>query len=228
MQRENGNQPAPVCLIEANPLAESYLVETLGKDKFIRLIEFGCLLDGSEKAMPAPVFVLDNCGLPIPLSECLRRLRYRWPESKFIVLDRELDREEVFRLLWFGIDGHMAYRDVAESLLQAVHSVAQNRVWVPREVLRDFLRWSKTGSRTSGGGRDSISMRESQIVELVKHRMSNKEIAETLGIEECTVKFHLSNIYSKLQVTTRHELFEKNVRWSALGRFIMSLSGTIG
>jgi DNA-binding CsgD family transcriptional regulator len=54
-----------------------------------------------------------------------------------------------------------------------------------------------------------ITQRESQVIELVKRRLSNKEIAEILKIKESTAKFHLSNIFSKLQVNRRSELQDK-------------------
>jgi DNA-binding NarL/FixJ family response regulator len=54
-----------------------------------------------------------------------------------------------------------------------------------------------------------ISQRESQVIDLVKRRLSNKEIGEVLNIRESTVKFHLSNIFSKLQVKNRSDLHGK-------------------
>jgi DNA-binding NarL/FixJ family response regulator len=44
---------------------------------------------------------------------------------------------------------------------------------------------------------------------LVKCRLSNKEIGEMLNIRESTVKFHLSNIFSKLGVNRRSELQDR-------------------
>jgi DNA-binding CsgD family transcriptional regulator len=55
----------------------------------------------------------------------------------------------------------------------------------------------------------AITQRESQILELVKRRLSNKEIGAVLNIQESTVKFHLSNVFSKLRVSRRSELQAK-------------------
>ncbi len=53
-----------------------------------------------------------------------------------------------------------------------------------------------------------LTPRESQILELVKRRLSNKEIAGIRRVQESTVKFHLSNIFSKLRVPNRQALID--------------------
>jgi DNA-binding CsgD family transcriptional regulator len=77
--------------------------------------------------------------------------------------------------------------------------------------LEAYVRHSITSLKTvdestTGQG---ITQRESQVIELVKRRLSNKEIGAILNIQESTVKFHLSNIFSKLQVNRRSELQDK-------------------
>jgi DNA-binding NarL/FixJ family response regulator len=50
-----------------------------------------------------------------------------------------------------------------------------------------------------------LSARETQVLELVVDRLSNKEIAERLSISEHTVKNHLKNILAKLQLSNRRQ-----------------------
>jgi DNA-binding CsgD family transcriptional regulator len=54
-----------------------------------------------------------------------------------------------------------------------------------------------------------MSHREMEIFELLCLQMSNKEIANLLGISEATVKFHVSRIFTKVRVRSRRELFSK-------------------
>jgi DNA-binding CsgD family transcriptional regulator len=51
-----------------------------------------------------------------------------------------------------------------------------------------------------------LTDRERQVMELLLRRMSNREIGTILRISERTVKFHVGNILTKLQVTSRREL----------------------
>jgi len=55
----------------------------------------------------------------------------------------------------------------------------------------------------------ALSRREQEVVELLLQGKSNKQIASALGISEHTVEFHLKNIYSKLQVSSRSEAILK-------------------
>ena len=52
----------------------------------------------------------------------------------------------------------------------------------------------------------SLSNREAEVAELVSKGLSNKEVANRLFVTEKTVKFHLTNIYKKMQVKSRAQL----------------------
>jgi len=65
---------------------------------------------------------------------------------------------------------------------------------------------------THNGGlsnHNSLTERESEIMEFLKKRHSNAEIARHLGIRNSTVKFHVSNLFSKLDVSSRRELLNR-------------------
>ncbi|MBI2956919.1 MAG: helix-turn-helix transcriptional regulator [Acidobacteria bacterium] len=64
-------------------------------------------------------------------------------------------------------------------------------------------------ARRASALRLSLTKRERQVMEFLLRRFSNKEIAEIIGISERTVKFHVSNILTKLQVNSRDELAAK-------------------
>ncbi|MCW8862001.1 MAG: LuxR C-terminal-related transcriptional regulator, partial [Rhodospirillales bacterium] len=54
-----------------------------------------------------------------------------------------------------------------------------------------------------------FSARETEVVNLLLKGMSNKEIAQALGIEEITAKMHLNKIYRKLNVSSRIQAVTK-------------------
>jgi DNA-binding NarL/FixJ family response regulator len=58
---------------------------------------------------------------------------------------------------------------------------------------------------------DGLTAREEEILHFTQQRLSNKEIASLLNIEVSTVKFHLSNIFSKLQIASRSDLWQDSM-----------------
>jgi ATP/maltotriose-dependent transcriptional regulator MalT len=64
-------------------------------------------------------------------------------------------------------------------------------------------------ARSAGAGLDGLTARELEIVRLIAARKPNKSIAKALGISPRTVGTHLSNIFAKLELTSRHELADR-------------------
>lgn len=54
--------------------------------------------------------------------------------------------------------------------------------------------------------KEGLSNRETEVAELVTQGLSNKEVANRLFVTEKTVKFHLTNIYKKMNVKSRAQL----------------------
>jgi DNA-binding NarL/FixJ family response regulator len=90
--------------------------------------------------------------------------------------------------------------------------VAKGHLWVPPDVLGMFLCNVAPGLRRVFNGEEPFTPREQQILELVRKRQSNREIADSLNIRVAAVKFHLSHILSKCHASGRRELF-KDFHW---------------
>ena len=154
------------------------------------------------------IFAIDQCGLEVPLNEYIRHFRRQCLNSKFVVLDYEKTTDEIVRLLVMGVHGYIPHAEASRTLIRAVFAIARNQLWVPHEAFQQFLYEVASVLRKENDGRHPTTLREDEILELVRRRLSNKEIAEILQIRVSTVKFHLSNILSKLHVSSRPELTE--------------------
>jgi DNA-binding NarL/FixJ family response regulator len=201
----------PVCIVEQNRLAARYLLEILAKHSAFHAGTLEDLIAHKPSERSAPVFIIDREGIDLPLSECLHVLRERHRNAKFIILDEDHPPEDTVRLLALGVHGFVSYAQIDEQLAPAVDRITQGELWFSSSVLQAYARRSiaslKTVNQPPAG--QGVTQRESQVIELVKRRLSNKEIGEVLNIQESTVKFHLSNIFSKLQVNRRSELQDK-------------------
>jgi DNA-binding NarL/FixJ family response regulator len=101
-----------------------------------------------------------------------------------------------------------ASRDEILAGLTAAHAGfgAMPAAWTTRQA-------EATVSWTSDEGPDEpLTTREQDVLELLSLGLSNKRIAERLGISEHTVKFHVNAIYGKLGASTRTEAVNRALR----------------
>ncbi len=215
-----------VCVVGDNKLAAEYLVSLLARNGTIHPSTLEDFKAGRNAGGICPIFVLDNGGLSLPLSECLRRLRVVYPGARFIVLDKQQSKEDIIRLLWYDIHGFVSFADVRKKLLRAVCSVSRGRRWISAELLTTYLRVRRR-ARTAAGKR-RMTPRENEIKELVQRRFSNKEIASILRICESTVKFHLTNIFRKLHAEGREELLQQEQAADGLAAFLLRSQTQLG
>jgi DNA-binding NarL/FixJ family response regulator len=98
----------------------------------------------------------------------------------------------------------------SEELTAAVHAVSQGLI-----VGTSTLLFESESEPLSHG---PLTERESEVLGLLAKGLANKQIAVALGISEHTVKFHVSSIYTKLNVTNRTEAVREGLRggWIAL------------
>ena len=157
----------------------------------------------------ARLFVLDACSLRTDLGRLAMKLRGHVPGSKFLALlaPEEASDEEVLRLFNCGIDGFVKlHRTWQSEVLLAIKSLASGQPWVPPEVLAAFIKQAKALLDAQLPRGHSLTGRELQVLRLLMRRLTNKEISSELGISERTVKFHVSNILSKLNLNDRRGL----------------------
>jgi two-component system, NarL family, response regulator DegU len=195
-----------VCVVSQNCLAEAYICQVLKSERFIQAQTLKQFKLGSPLQQRNIVFVVDQCCLEVPLGECLRHLQSRSADPRFLILDHEKSTEGIVRLLAMGVHGYVPHADVSHALVQAIFFVAGNEFWVPPEAFRESVREAASVLRKDTRGRQTTTPRENEILELVRMRLSNREIAEHLQIRVSTVKFHLSNILPKMQAKSRRDL----------------------
>lgn len=122
--------------------------------------------------------------------------------------DDQLNVREMSRA--FRVWGVLPTDASAEELTAAIHALSQGLI-----VGTSTLLFESESEPLSHG---PLTDRESEVLGLLAKGLANKQIALALGISEHTVKFHVSSIYSKLNVTNRTEAVREGLRggWIAL------------
>jgi DNA-binding NarL/FixJ family response regulator len=160
------------------------------------------------------LFLLDGCSLTFPLGPLIGRLRANSPGSKFLaLLDPDRSGEaEMIRLFHWGIDGMLVLDKTWKTeLAKAAFALLGNGLWVPAEVLLAFVKQVKILLETQLLPEESPTARESQVLQLLFRRLTNKEIAYELKISERTAKFHVSNVLNKLGFENRRDLLHNTL-----------------
>ncbi len=116
-----------------------------------------------------------------------------------------------------GVSGFVSRNGSIHDVVTAVHCAVRNElVCSPRIAALLFSRVAAAGSkRLVDRDNDALIRREHEIVSLIMQGLSNKEISRQLRIQNATVKNHIHNILSKLQVRRRGEVAAR-IRGSAV------------
>ncbi|MGT2682359.1 response regulator transcription factor [Streptococcus porci] len=121
-----------------------------------------------------------------------------WPEAKILVLTSYLDNEKIYPVIEAGAKGYMLKTSNAAEILNAIKKVAKGQLAIETEVnqkLKDY--------KDEPHLHDELTARERDILALLAKGYDNQTIADELFISLKTVKTHVSNILSKLDVTDR-------------------------
>jgi two-component system, NarL family, response regulator len=126
--------------------------------------------------------------------EAIKQIRVKHPNAIFIVLTTYQGDEDIHKALKAGAQGYLLKGMPHDDLLDAIRRVRAGVQYLPASVKETLA------NRTPGS---DLSPRELQILELIVKGLSNKQIADKLGITEGTVKWHVNAILGRLNVSDR-------------------------
>jgi NarL family two-component system response regulator LiaR len=133
--------------------------------------------------------------------EATRQIIEQWPEAKIIIVTSFLDDEKVYPALEAGAASYMLKTSKASEIADAVRATYQGQSVLEPEVTGKMM--VKMRQKKTHLPHEDLTSRELEILLLMAEGKSNQEIADELFIALKTVKTHVSNILSKLNVQDR-------------------------
>ena len=128
--------------------------------------------------------------------EATRLIRQEAPDARILVLTSFDGDEDIHAAFEAGASGYLLKHSSGDQVIPAVRALMRGEKWIPPEVGEHLA------ARQRG---EVLSAREKEIVRHLALGEANKEIGAAVGITEQTVKSHVKNILSKLQVRDRTE-----------------------
>ena len=150
--------------------------------------------------------------------EATKEIKAAYPDVRILVLTAHDDDEYVFALLQAGANGYLLKTAEIEELVRAIRTVAAGQTALAPEVTGKVVAQFASGKSLpdmqaeTQETYDGLTERELDILRLVGKGLSNKQIGKQLYISDRTVQAHLSNIFSKLNVSSRTEAVMYAVR----------------
>ena len=129
-------------------------------------------------------------------------------KTKTILLGADIQRADELTAILLGASGVVGKYSASETLFRSIKVVMEGEMWVKREVIAELIGMLRGREGAAGDtlGHFGLTARELEIVKAVVQGMGNREISESLGISQFTVKHYMTRIFDKLLVANRVEL----------------------
>ena len=133
--------------------------------------------------------VLDGVGT-------IDEIRQEDDSAQLVVLTTYDSDNDIYRAIKAGTKGYLLKDARREELLDCIRKVSSGATCIPQELMQKLI---------TGIQREPLTEREIEVLQLLAHGKCNKEIGAKLFISEFTVKGHLHNLFTKLNVLSRTE-----------------------
>lgn len=154
----------------------------------------------------------------------VRTIAAQWPDVALVALGLQEQKQEVIRCGRAGFAGYVARDASIDALYKSLAEIVEGRLPCPPEISGGLLR-ALFRSDQRGDQPDlelALTRRESEVLELLGHGLSNKEIGNELCLSVATVKHHVHHVLEKLKLPRRAQAMRKvrDAPWIAQTSFV--------
>lgn len=215
MEREPlGQKSIRVLIADSSQIHTQLLADALKRELGLDVFPAACdsqALAATAAEQRADVVVINSHLDEEPLRgfEVLRELRALHPQIRGVMLLDSSKPESVLHAFRAGARGIFSRHDSIESLCKCVRSVYAGQIWASSQEMSlavEALASTPSVRAVDANGLNLLSKREMEVVRSLAEGLSNREIAQRLGLSQHTIKNYLFRVFDKLGVANRVEL----------------------
>ena len=193
-----------VLIVDDHELVREGTRQLLQQDEFIDVVAtYGSAEEVLEHVGDVrPDVALVDVNLPAMSGlELASRLEKEFPEIRVLILSAYDEHAYIAEALDIGVAGYLLKTASAKELTDAVRAVSEGVFVLDRQVSKQLVRRHETTPHTVG----MLTPRETAVLELLTQGRTNKQMAAELDLGIRTVEGYVSNVLSKLGVSSRTE-----------------------
>lgn len=141
--------------------------------------------------------------------DCITVLKPGMPDTQFMILTIFEDHQKVFDALSAGALGYVLNSDKPDKIISAIRDLQDGGAPMSPSIARKIALSFNRENHADPSQVALLTAREREVIKIISKGKLEKEVASDLNISLKTVKAHISNIYTKLQVRTRVEALNK-------------------
>ena len=192
--------PIRILIVDDHPVVRDGLRGMFAGESGFEVV--GEAANGQEAVARAASYLPDVVLMDLRMPEmdgvsAIREIRDRGLEARVLVLTTFDTDSDVLPAIEAGATGYLMKDAPRQELLQAVTAAARGESVLSPGIVARLL------DQVRQPGKETVSQRELEVLQLVAVGATNRDVAERLFISEATVKTHLLHIYAKLGVNDR-------------------------
>jgi DNA-binding NarL/FixJ family response regulator len=198
--------PIRLAVIDDHPLYREGVARSLGEIGGFEIVGQGASRDDAIALAEscAPDVLLIDLSMPGGGLAALAELLRRRPDQKIVVLTVSESSDDVACALNHGARGYVLKGVGSKTLAEVLRTVVAGESYLSPTLAARLLSDVAAG-RERHDPIAELNERERQVLSLVASGLSNKRIALRLGLQEKTIKYYMTRILTKLQVSNRTE-----------------------
>ena len=144
--------------------------------------------------------------------EATEIIKQKYPQIKILIITVFEDDENIFNAIKAGANGYLLKDTKAEKLHEAIHEILNGGATMSPSIAQKTMRLLMNPTLITNE-KDKLLVeltpREIEVLTQLSKGLKNKLIAENLFLSVSTIKKHIENIFTKLQVHNRVEAIQK-------------------